>query len=204
MKPTPQQEAFTTALVDTDDNLLLEARAGTGKTASLVMGAKALSPLVQITALAFNKRNAEDLAAKMPDNADCRTFNSAGHRAWMKHIGKRVKLNTRKTWDIAKKIGLSGEFPDLARAIGLIKANSVGPGNSAAMRPLDEGTLTEMCDNNALDYGKHKSPGAILMRVMEMSIAQAWQGDIDFDDQLYMSAIYKAPFERADILMVDE
>ena len=36
-KPTPQQAAFISALVSTDRNITLEARAGCGKTSAILM-----------------------------------------------------------------------------------------------------------------------------------------------------------------------
>lgn len=196
MNFTPQQQAFITAFVKETHPVLLEARAGTGKTFCLVEAAKAQKYTMDLLCVAFAKRNAVDLEERMPHWVEAATLNAIGHRAWAKQVGRRLRVDTRKTWNIARELKIK-KFPDLARAIGLIKANAIGPEELTAER------LADICDNAVLDFGEC-NPGEVLMEVMSKSIELAHQGAIDFDDQLYMSVLFKAPFVQRDAVMVDE
>ena len=92
---TPQQSAFVEALASSTSNIALEAVAGSGKTFTLVEGANELQ--LEGTAVAFNKRNAEELQKRMPKSIECKTMNATGHRAWMKQIGGVTEPSSSST-----------------------------------------------------------------------------------------------------------
>ena len=74
--PTAQQQAFLDALVGTRDNLALVARAGCGKTSTILMGVDALvraEPRAEILVCAFNKAIAVEVGDKLK---------AAGHTDW--------------------------------------------------------------------------------------------------------------------------
>lgn len=68
MTPTPQQEAFLTALVNTTSHLALVARAGCGKTSTILLGVKAYLqrfPRAEILVCAFNKAIEQEVGEKL-------------------------------------------------------------------------------------------------------------------------------------------
>ena len=70
MKPTLQQQAFITALVTTTSNVALVARAGTGKTSTILLGVDAYHiahPAHEITICAFNKAIAVEIKGKLDE-----------------------------------------------------------------------------------------------------------------------------------------
>lgn len=74
--PTAQQAAFLKALTETTDNLALVARAGCGKTATILMGVDAIAqqqPDAEVLVCAFNKAIAEEVSGKLK---------KAGHTNW--------------------------------------------------------------------------------------------------------------------------
>lgn len=76
MTPTAQQSAFLTALVTTTSNLALVARAGCGKTSTILLGVDALVkrfPRAEILVCAFNKAIADEVGEKLK---------KAGHTDW--------------------------------------------------------------------------------------------------------------------------
>lgn len=78
MNPTAQQQDFLTALTTTSAHLALVARAGCGKTSTILMGVDALVaafPFLEILVCAFNKAIADEVAAKLKAN---------GHTDWRK------------------------------------------------------------------------------------------------------------------------
>jgi DNA helicase-2/ATP-dependent DNA helicase PcrA len=75
-KPTEQQQAFLDALANTTDNIALVARAGCGKTSTILMGVDALvarNPHLEIGVCAFNKAIADEVSGKLQQ---------AGHTNW--------------------------------------------------------------------------------------------------------------------------
>lgn len=76
MTPTNQQNAFLQALINTSSNLALVARAGCGKTSTILLGVDALVkkfPRAEILVCAFNKAIAEEVGEKLK---------RAGHNDW--------------------------------------------------------------------------------------------------------------------------
>lgn len=78
MTPTTQQTAFVTALVSGVSHVALVARAGTGKTSTIILGVQAYHrafPLHEILVLAYNKAIADEVGGKLK---------AAGLRDWQK------------------------------------------------------------------------------------------------------------------------
>lgn len=66
--PTPQQADFLSALVNTTDNLTLLARAGTGKTSTILLGVDAYAaryPSHDVWVCAYNKSIADEVSDKL-------------------------------------------------------------------------------------------------------------------------------------------
>jgi len=78
LKPTKQQQAFIDALLNTTCHLALVARAGTGKTSTILMGVTALAkafPGLEILVCAYNKAIADEVSARLI---------ALGHTNWKK------------------------------------------------------------------------------------------------------------------------
>ena len=90
MKPTAEQAAIIHAATQ-PQSLIVNALAGTGKTTTLTMLAKALPPEPAL-ALAFNKKIKEELEKRFPKNFSVMTMNGLGHRAWSFTINKKKML----------------------------------------------------------------------------------------------------------------
>ena len=76
MNPTKQQQAFLRALTTTSSHLALVARAGCGKTSTILMGVDAIvakEPRAEIAVVAYNKAIADEVGAKLK---------AAGHTDW--------------------------------------------------------------------------------------------------------------------------
>jgi DNA helicase-2/ATP-dependent DNA helicase PcrA len=202
---TPQQSALIDAIA-TGQSIAARAVAGSGKTTTLIAGlAHAKSPGL---ALAFNKRNAEDLKAKLPAGSpvEARTLNALGHRIWSDHIRKRLTVSSTKTADIIKSLGIQvdrDEWAALVRMISVAKARAIEPGTLGRPDPdmsawLDGAQQLDIPD----DLFEHLAGHA--KRVLAESTKLAYNGTIDFDDQLYMPVIFSARFPSPHLVAVDE
>jgi DNA helicase-2/ATP-dependent DNA helicase PcrA len=210
MKLTLQQEEIITDISSGTGNLVCDARAGSAKTTTSVLGINETDPSLTIVCCAFNRRIADTLAEKMPEHAMCKTLNALGHGAWRKRISDKykVQVKTDKSWRIQKELNMGSEFPDLRRLIGLVKANGIVPsgalGDGRGVLPDDPAIYRDLIEDADLDVGFCPDPIGVTREAMLKSIKMAWKGDIDFDDQLYMSVCFQGQLPKADMVLNDE
>jgi superfamily I DNA/RNA helicase len=198
MIPNPQQSAIITAFGQ-GQSLAVCARAGAGKTSTIKL-AWAAHPREGL-ALAFNKKNAEELSAKISVfGATCATLNSLGHRAWAAHVG-RVNLDTKKFYGLFDQLcpkATAAETQrfklifDYARSIGFAP-------NVQLAKPF--ATFEDILSS---DLDVEASDEEILDKLLRLSIKAAWAGAIDFIDQIYMPAIFGSTLKRFNLVVVDE
>lgn len=210
MNPTDEQTAILDFVASRNDNLMINALAGTGKSTTLRMIEKA-SKIKPILYLVFNKKNAEDATKLMSSTTTVRTFNSLGHRIWAKSQkvsgidGKKTQTIIRGMIDEVKDKGtrdvIWAVFFDIVNAVARAKALGYIPENHAyANRSLISRTkflrsLEEIPDDLTADL-----IDATLLR----SIQAAYAGNLDFNDQVYMPALFGGTFPRFPLVMVDE
>lgn len=209
--PTAEQLAIVTAATSSTENLLLEALAGAAKTSTLELICRALPSGSPILSLAFNKRIAEEMTKRLPGNVQCSTVNSIGHRVWSAATGKRLIVDTKKSYDllIEASAGLAKSnrdearevFSETLRAISAAKLSGYVPENvEQASRLLDQ--------EDFVNYVFEEDPPGwqldIIDRVLTESIRLAYSGQIDFDDQVYMPTLFGGSFPRFPLVLIDE
>ena len=140
--------------------------------------------------LTFNKRIADAIPS-------ARTFNSLGHRAWAKATGRRLRVDTRKIGKIIQDGKFAADFMDILTAVNAARMAGIVPVQGIpGLRP----DTPEAWERLAPDYDTASSARSVLIT----SIAQARAGVIDFQDQVYMSALFGAPIEPHGLVFVDE
>jgi superfamily I DNA/RNA helicase len=147
MKPTNEQQAVIDA-AQTGQNLRISARAGAGKTSTLVMVANSIEkPSLY---LAYNKAMAEEARSKFPEHVEVRTTHSLAYA----HIGHEYQhklsrprgayVNVAATgseigrYYRLKAIPLSGDKKLTSAAIGLAIKLTVGKFEYSADKQLGE------------------------------------------------------------------
>lgn len=210
MTPTAEQAAILEAVRNTPQNLLINARAGAAKTTTLTLIAEAL-PEQSILAIAFNKKIADELRTRLPENADAATLNALGHRAWRSYLGKHLKVDGRKSYFLLKEAfealapeereELSDDFADLLTAIRTAKQEGYMPGKlHAQARPL----IADESFFDLLEFEASPLHRQVIDEVIRRSFTDALAGKIDFDDQIYCPAIMTCSFDPVDVTLVDE
>lgn len=219
------QTAIYEAFEHGGDSLLIEAVAGSGKTTVLVELAKIASrafPHLRIVFLAFNKSICMELNRRLEElgirNVIAITLHSAGWAAWRRAGGldweprvdslkvskimrealsyeenKRFGETTRKLVSAAKGIGL---VPNIMREDERCKAG------------IDSGLVldTDAVWEGLMDYyslAEDECSVPLVRKVLARSIELARES-CDFDDMLYMPVIAGVPFDRYDVVLVDE
>lgn len=211
MTPTAEQTAILDAARSTTNNLLISALAGAAKTSTLVMVAQALKR-VPILCLAFNKRIALEMQERLPGNCEAMTLNSLGHRVWAQAVGKRLRVDTKKNFNILsnliddlprdQKTAAFDSFADILRAIDFGKSCGYIPtGHFHEARPLcgDEDFFAQ------LDEEPSQLTEYLIRESSIRSIKQGLDGLIDFSDQILLPTVFpNAKFPRPPLILVDE
>jgi len=206
--PTAEQSAILHAVTSTRENLIIEARAGAAKTTTLVLIAEAL-PMTSIRCVAFNKKIADELNHRLPENADAATMNSLGHRAWGRFLGKRLRLDQAKNFNLFKEVieKLSEEDKKAAyESLSFIL--------KAVRQSKSDGFITKHPHAKSLltaeefFLGLEEEPTALeeelILTMVKRNMEGALQGWIDFDDQLLFSALFPVSFDVQPLTLVDE
>lgn len=210
---TPEQERIIETAINTTDHLLINALAGAAKTSTLQFLCKYLS-VEPTLCLAFNKRIAEEMTERLPGHVKCQTLNSLGHRVWMQVCTRKITLDTKKSYRLFKaevdnlrrdeKSEAYDAFGPMLKLIGRAKINGYIPDGvyPHAKRLISsedfwEGTLADVEDYPA-------SVRYLVDAVLTASIKEAYNGTIDFDDQIYMPTLFGGTFPRFPRIMVDE
>lgn len=209
-KPTPEQEAILAA-GKASGNIAINAYAGTGKTSTLEMLEKHV-PQSPILYLVFNKRNATEAEQRMGLKTTVRTFNSLGHRIWASHVVGRLTIDSKKTLSIFKEIVDETKNKtkrdelweayeavsfgvNMAKALGYVPREMHELGKSLIEADTFYASLEEEPDDFVID---------LVEDVLERSIQRAYKGSIDFNDQIYMPALFGGVFPQYPLTLVDE
>lgn len=208
--PTDEQLDIVSAATHTEDNLQINALAGTGKTTTLEM-IQAEIKTKPILYLAFGAKIVKEAEKKFPSTTTIRTFNSMGHRVWAAGQAKNLVLNKAKSNDIYT--GIINETPkaqqgilwdvkwDVINAVGLAKALGYIPeGKFPHAKPL----ISQAEFHASLEEPPDDLTSDLIDAVLTRSIKAAYEGLIDYNDQIYMPALFGGTFPRFPLVFVDE
>lgn len=215
---SPEQEAFWNEIVDGESHVILQARAGTGKTFSCIEGSKQLlakHPEHLIKMVAYNKSIATELQTKVPEQVEAQTMHSMGLAAIKQHAyrtgTKFGKIgNSWKTRNILEeigyKVGKGRDFKKDVLAFVQIMEKVVS---------LAKNTMLQECysqtefDALITHYGIHLNGKEeevlrVLPRVLEKSKEFGPGIGIDFDDMIWLPIVLNIRIPKVDVLFVDE
>lgn len=215
MTPTPEQDAILTADRDSQ-NMMINALAGTGKSATLKLLDKANRKLEPRLYLVFNRRNADEAIAaqkaeEFSDLTKIKTFNGLGHGIWQGAVSSRLTLDKAKSRTIFRSLVDEMSKPDAGVAWtnysvimdGLAKAKAHGYVPSECKIPhkalIGHAELAAAMDEEPIEDAQ-----AIIDSILLRSIKLAYDGIIDFDDQIYMPACFGGVFPKFPRVMIDE
>src|SRR5882762_6367328 len=206
--PTEEQDAILSKVKTSNTNLVINALAGTGKTTTLEM-VQSVSKQQPVLYLAFNTKVAKEAEEKFASTTTVRTLNSLGHRIWAS--GRSINLNKKKTPDLLREMikempkDAASEvwdcFYQVVDGVGMAKALGYIPeGKYRNIKPLtDKSTF-----HAALEERPDELTSDLIDAVLTLSISTAFDGYIDFNDQLYMPTLFGGTFPRYPLVMGDE
>ncbi len=218
LAPSAEQNAFIAQVVlaaqasmagHGGSSLVLQARAGTGKTTTIKMAMEALRAAFaggkapKVLYLVFNKKNQVEAQEKLGGLATCLTLNSFGSRA--------VVRAARTTLDGQACYGILNEVES-----GLAKKDhldSEGRANMVKLLSLSRQLMVEGREglvNTALDFGLGPDDEEKFQRFIDIAarcmrlLANEERCIIDFDDQVWLPVYHDLRVDQYDIVFVDE
>ncbi len=210
MNHTDEQVDILSAATSSTDNLILNALAGTGKTSTLELVERAVKAK-PILYLVFNKKNADEATSRMLSTTTVRTFNSLGHRIWAQSQSKNLRLNAKKSGDILRELikesparsqsELWDSYHEVIAGVGLAKALGYIPEGKF---PNAKRLLPQARFHSLLEERPDDLTADLIDAVLTRSISQAYDGLIDYNDQIYMPALFGGTFPRFPLVLVDE
>lgn len=201
MNYSPLQEAIFAAVRDRKASLLVNAKAGSGKTTTMVEAMKYLHSDDRICALAFNKAIANTLQQRVPSYVEARTFNSLGYGAVMQKF--KPQMNFKKNFILLKQAVPQNYHDDYlseltqvmrhgkAWGVGIFEPN--GPEVWNQLLALGEFDIDSKIIPRAADW---------LSKAYEKGLRET--KSIDFDDQILFPLYYELSGKRYDVIFVDE
>jgi superfamily I DNA/RNA helicase len=208
--PTPEQQNIVEAVTASEENIIISALAGAAKTSTLVLVAEVLKTK-SVLCLAFNKKIAVEMAERLPPNCQSMTLNSLGHRAWAEATGKRLILDTKKTFMILTELvnalpprDKTDAFEEFADTLKMIEAGKTAGYIPTGHYPNAKALMRDEEFFAGLDDRPSKSQEDLIRAATLKSIAQAYEGKIDFNDQILMPTVFPAMFPSFPVVMIDE
>lgn len=210
MQLTEEQEIILSTASTTPGNIMMNALAGTGKTSTLELIEKAVRAK-PVLYLCFNKRNAKEAEARMLSTTTVRTFNSLGHRIWSKSCGKNLTMDFKKTQTILRAIIEESPksarnviwevFYDVVDAVARAKAIGYVP---EGKYPNAKRLCTQAAFHASLESRPDDLVSDLIDAVLTTSIKASYDGCIDFNDQIYMPALFGGVYPQFPLVLVDE
>ena len=196
MKHTHEQIAIFDCIEKTDDHLIINAGAGTGKTTTIVEAANRINGK-KAAFLAFNKSIATELAERLPTGVEAKTFHAFGFAA-IRAAGVKTKVNNFKVNNIIKDLhGADFYVAPLKKLVSLVKGCMVdGTDRKAINQLIDEYNINFNSDREER-IAVESIPAILTMCRTQTHI-------IDFDDMIWMPIVNGYPFPKYDVLFVDE
>lgn len=196
--PSKYQQAIFEFIESDNGHLVVNAVAGSGKTTTIVQSL-GLTKGKDVLFCAFNKHIQMELSSRVhAGNVQIQTIHSVGFATIRKSVGHKVKVDSRKLYNISKEYIPNEEWHLRSPACELA---------SMAKRTLADYTDRQALEDLADFYGINLNGDAdkILAVVPKMLKASAERLHvIDFDDMLWLPIIHNMNFDQHDIVFVDE
>jgi superfamily I DNA/RNA helicase len=207
--PTDEQSAILDATHLTTDNLMLRARAGCGKTSTLeLIDANGSGPALLVC---FNKSIADEARKRVRSTTTVKTLNALGHAIWADKVKRKLSLNTKKILEIYRGIveeagrsearAIWSLYDQVTSAVNMARAvGYIPPSHAMARKALvDFASLERRLDETLLPEVQ-----GLVDKILTRSISLAYEGTVDFNDQVYMPALFGGVYPHFPLVMIDE
>lgn len=184
----------------------MDAKAGSGKTSTLVMLANAISTNKSSVFLAFNKSIAEELSKRLPSHVPAKTFHSFTFRPTQEYVSAKARRRIFKAepkkldilWDnLFQRAHMEARSATI-RLVGLMRAHAYLPNVD------DDSLYTLLSHFNIECESEEYTDRDIIGFARQLLSASNDAPMFDFDDMLYFPVVFNLRLPTFDYVMVDE
>lgn len=201
-----QQQAIFDEFATGTGNVAVIARAGSGKTTSILEAVK-FAPEKSIMLCAFNKKIATELQTRLKDSnpaAEAKTLHSIGFsyvmRAW-----KGVKVDADRGWDIARKVAGPKASKQIVNLIAKLASRCKGTVPFGTVQDIQDEALDADILPSDEDIREGYNLNKLAEKVLEaMDLACQENGTLDFDDMIFVALRNNLVRPKWKLVVVDE
>lgn len=174
------------------------ARAGSGKTSTIVEGFRYIPRGKKTLMVAFNKSIADELKQRAPSYVDVMTLHSLGFRAIKQSFGNVILENDKCRSIVASIIGDDRDLwelnQSLCKCISLCKSFLYDTPKR----------IEEIIDNFGIETFDLEREKFIEHTIKALGLCKASKMVIDFDDMIWFPFVYRLNVGKFDVVFVDE
>lgn len=177
-------------------SLLVEARAGSGKTTTGIEIFKLIPPFEDSIFLAFNSHIAKELQIRLPKGSNARTYHSAAFQAIRNAYGQ-VQVDADKVEKLLNRMSelslCKYNYPAIKKLVGLCKNNLLVP---------DHDTLMNLAFFHDIDIYDVELVVEKVTEVLDLCSRQV--NTIDFDDMIWLPIYHNLSLHKYEFMFIDE
>jgi superfamily I DNA/RNA helicase len=192
------QKAIFKDIAHNTDHTVVVARAGSGKTSTIVEGFKYIPKGKKTLMVAFNKIIADELKQRAPSYVDTMTLHSLGYRAIRQNFGNVPVENTKCQTLVSQLIGEDRDLWELnqsiCKCVSLCKAFLVD---------MPRG-INDLIDDFGIETFDVQREKFVEYVVKTLGMCKASKLVVDFDDMIWFPFVYRLNVGKFDVVFVDE
>jgi DNA helicase-2/ATP-dependent DNA helicase PcrA len=203
---SPYQRAIFDDVANGEGHTVVQARAGSGKTTTILEAMRYIPSAKSAIFMAFNKSIAEELSNRAPKGVAVSTLHSYGNRAVANAYGK-LQINGRRVENLAAALvgderAKWEQRRALAKAVSLCKNLLVGEGEGDLSPAQEIDALIDQWDLDTANIDRSRFIDLVI-RLLEQSKSVS-DGQIDFDDMIWLPVVNKLRVYQYDRVFIDE
>jgi DNA helicase-2/ATP-dependent DNA helicase PcrA len=199
--PSAQQSAIINDVASNPDHLVCIARAGCGKTSTIVEALRHVPQGKSIMYVVFNSRNSKEAEGKCEERVRVSTIHAYGLSCIRKAFGKGIEVDDKgdKSYNISLALfGPEDEKAEIRHHF--IKGMSLA--KSYLCSNVDD--VIEMCDKHGIEFGDMNA-GDFAAKILEgLALSARQYMRVEFDDMPYLPIALNLTQEQFDVVALDE
>lgn len=208
IRGSEEQVAIWDRILKTDDNIIVDAVAGSGKSTTAFEAARRLNPVANIEYttrgrlklgyLVFGRANRNEMMERCGDSMEALTFHALGLRALRKlYPMLEVEKSGSKTWETIDRVTTTDDWKlkgAAKRLVGLCKQYDARMGHE----------IEKVLDLHDIDSPDDVAVVQLAQNVLELQRNDHDLKTVTFDDMCWLPKVWNLPIEPYELVFVDE